>query len=190
MQNQLKHCAYGLTVSGLFAVWCHVAVAQGSGSSRSTPSRPARPQTTEEFADSLWRFIVRQQSPYTKWDAVTAKNVETPGIGGAHGSNPRIYANPTAVQNLSSPPQGSIFVIDDYAEDGKTRNNVSIMYRAKGTDPEHNDWYWLRYLPNGSIARAGSTQGARPIAGKVTSCIECHEKAGGKDLVFSNGQAE
>lgn len=166
-------------------------VAQGSGSSRSTPSKPARPQTTQEFADALWRFIVRPETPYTKWATVPASKVDhTPEIGKAHGGNAKIYANSTAMQNPSSPPQGSIFVIDDYAEDGKTRNNVSIMYRAKGTDPDHNDWYWLRYLPNGSIARTDDTPGAKPIAGKVKSCIECHEKAGGKDWVFSNDQSE
>jgi hypothetical protein len=114
----------------------------------------------------------------------------TPEIGKAHGGNAKIYANPTAMQDPSSPRQGSIFVIDDYAEDGKTRNNVSIMYRAKGTNPEHNDWYWLRYLPNGSIAGTDDTPGAKAIAGKVKNCIDCHDEAGGKDLVFSNDPTE
>ena len=189
MMRRHRLC-FAITVLGL-SVYGQLAVAQGSGSSRSTPSKPARPQTTQEFADSLWRFIVRPESPYTKWAAIPAGKVEhRPEIGKAHGGNAKIYANPTAMQDLSSPPQGSIFVIDDYADGGKTRNNVSIMYRAKGTDPEHNDWYWLRYLPNGSIAKADDNPGAKPIAGKVKSCIDCHEKAGGKDWVFSNDQSE
>ena len=188
MRKRVLYCAIAVACLGFVAVRSQFAVGQGSGSSRSTPSRPARPQTTQEFADSLWRFIVRPQSPYTKWATVPISKVEHAEKG--HGANPKIYANPTAMQDLSAPPQGSIFVIDDYADDGKTRNNVSIMYRAKGSDPEHNDWYWLRYLPDGSIARTDDTPGAKPIAGKVKSCIECHDKAGGKDWVFSNDQPE
>ena len=188
MRKQILFSSIALLCVSLVALRGQFAAGQGSGSSRSTPSRPARPQTTQEFADSLWRFIVRPQSPYTKWATVPISKVEHAEKG--HGTNPKIYANPTAMQDLSAPPQGSIFVIDDYADNGKTRNNVSIMYRAKGSDPEHNDWYWLRYLPNGSIARTDDTPGARPIAGEVKSCIECHDKAGGKDWVFSNDQPE
>ncbi len=191
MRKQILIGAIAVACLSVIALPGQFAAGQGSGSSRSTPSRPARPQTTEEFADTLWRFIVRRQFPYTKWVAVPVKKFDqVPENDKAHGSNPMIYANLTAMLNPSSPPFGSIFVVDDYADDGKTRSSVSIMYRAKGTDPEHNDWYWLRYLPNGSIARTDSAPGAKPIAGKVKSCIECHEKAGGKDLVFSNDQAE
>lgn len=190
MRKQILVSVTALLCLSMVSLRGQFAAGQGSGSSRSTPSRPARPQTTQEFADSLWRFIVRQQSPYTKWAAVQAKKTEKPDIGQPHGSNSKIYANPTAMQDPSSPANGSVFVIDDYADDGKTRNSVSIMYRVKGTDPEHGDWYWLRYLPNGSIARTDDTPGAKPIAGKVKSCIECHDKAGGNDWVFSNDQPE
>jgi len=63
------------------------------------------------------------------------------------------------------------------------------MYRSKGADPQHNDWYWLKYLPNGSIARTSEKEGKKPIAGKVASCIDCHSKAAGKDLAYSNDPA-
>jgi hypothetical protein len=191
MRKRILIGAIAIACLNVIALQSQFAAGQGSGSSRSTPSRPARPQTTQEFADALWRFIVRPLSPYTTWAAVPVKKFDqTLDIARAHGASPKIYANPTAMQDPSFPPVGSIFVIDDYADDGKTRNSVSIMYRVKGTDPEHNDWYWLRYLPNGSIARTDSAPGAKPIAGKVKSCIDCHGKAAGKDLVFSNDPTE
>lgn len=189
MRKSLMLSAIVLTISGL--AWCQLADAQGSGSSRSTPSRPARPQTTKEFADSLWRFIVRPQSPYTKWETLPPGNAERrPVDEQTHGPNPKVYANPAAIQDAKSPPVGSILVIEDYSADGKTRNSVSIMYRVKGTDPEHSDWYWMRYLPNGSLATIDGTPGGKPMAGKVMSCIDCHEKAAGKDLVFTNDARE
>ena len=64
--------------------------------------------------------------------------------------------------------------------------DITVMYRSKGADPQHGDWYWLKYLPDGSIARTPEKEGKKAIAGKVASCIECHSKAGGKDLVYSN----
>ena len=40
--------------------------------------------------------------------------------------------------------------------------------------------------PDGSIARTSDKEGKKPIAGVVASCIDCHSKAGGRDLVYSN----
>ena len=191
MRKMTPLCGTALAITGIVILLSQSALAQGSGSSRSTPSRPARPQTTKEFADTLWRFIVRPQSPYTKWDTLPAGNAERrPADEQVHGPNPKVYANPTAMQDPAAPPHGSILVIEDYADSGKTRNSISIMYRVKGTDPEHNDWYWMRYLPDGSLATADAASGAKPIVGKVKSCIDCHENAWGKDLVFTNDAAE
>jgi hypothetical protein len=187
MRQQRVVMGIAFAILGLVVARGQFAAAQGSGSSRSTPSRPARPQTTKEFADSLWRFIVRPQAPYTKWPTLPAMDGATePGVDRPHGPNPKVYANPTALQDSSALPFGSILVIEDYPGDGNTRNSISIMYRVKGTDPEHNDWYWMRYLPNGALATVDAGQGAKPMAGKVQSCIDCHTKAG-QDLVFTNG---
>jgi hypothetical protein len=191
MRKMMLLCGSALAVMGIGVLFSQSALAQGSGSSRSTPSRPARSQTTKEFADSLWRFIVRPQSPYTKWDTLPAGTAERRSSEEqVHGPNPKVYVNPTALQDPAAPSHGSILVIEDYADDGKTRNSISIMYRVKGADPDHFDWYWMRYFPNGSLATADSDGGAKPIVGKVKSCIDCHEKAGGKDLVFTNDAAE
>lgn len=194
MRKPFLLSATGLAALGL-AVMCGFALAQGSGSSRSTTSRPARPQTTKEFADSLWRFIVRPQAPYTTWEILPIRKNVVSGTEGdrPHGPTPKVYSKPELVQDLrdlSALPFGSILVIEDYSPDGKTRNSISIMYRVKGTDPEHNDWYWMRYLPNGSLATIDGNPVGKPMAGKVKSCIDCHDKAGGKDLVFTNDAAE
>lgn len=166
------------------------ATAQGSGSSRSTPTRPARPPTTEEFAKSFWRFIVRPQSPYTKWAKIAVKAPEASDGETPHGPATAVYANPTAIQDVKSLPDGAILVIEDLSKDGKSRDGVSVMYRVKDTDPEHNDWYWLRFLPDGSISRSDTTSSGKPMAGKVKSCIDCHTQAAGGDYVFSNDQPE
>ena len=87
-------------------------------------------------------------------------------------------------------PYGTILVTENYADDKTTLKDITVMYRSKGADPQHGDWYWLKSLPDGAIARTPEKEGKKPIAGKVASCIECHSKAAGRDLVFSNDPAE
>ncbi len=155
---------------------------QGSGSSRTTPRAKPRPKTPAEFHRDFWQFLTRSKTPYKKWtawpDAAEPRAGEAP-----HGAFVKTYANTVAINDTAALAHGSILVQEEY-DDQKTLKSVSVMYRVKGADPAHFDWYWLRYLPDGTVAK----QRAKPIAGKVASCIECHAKAGGDDLVYSNDE--
>lgn len=157
---------------------------QGSGSSRASPSRATRPPTPEEFYATFWQHIVRQDAPFTKWGSLPGKEGWNEGKN-PHGDFVRVYANKAAAESPNALPLGAVIVADNYDKD-KKRTDITVMYRVKGTDPQHNDWYWLKYLPDGSIARGSEKEGKKAIAGKVTMCIVCHSRAGGSDLVFSN----
>jgi hypothetical protein len=159
-----------------------VALAQGSGSSRATPTPPKQP-TVDEFATSLWQFMTREKAPYQKWPSTPAAPIE--GVESPHGTAGKTYFNEAAATGWKQPPQGAILVHEELDEDGKKIKAVSVMYRVKGTAPKTNDWYWLRYQPNGKLAM----QDKKPVAGQVTSCIECHRKAAGNDFIFSNEAA-
>ena len=165
-----------------------MASAQGSGSSRSSPPRATRPPTVEEFYVSFWRHLQRPQQPYTSWPTLSGGN-EFSGAPSPHGEFAKFYANKIASDNPAALPYGAIFVAENYAEDKTTLVDISVMYRVKGADPQHFDWYWMKYLPNGSIAGTPAAQGRRAIAGRVASCIECHSKAAGGDFAFSNDTA-
>jgi len=162
---------------------------QGSGSSRVDPPRATRPPTPEEFQESFWKYLNRKDAPYTKWATIPADGEMRPGET-PHGKFTKTYANKVAAEDLKTLPHGAILVMENYAEDHKKLEDITIMYRVKGTDPGHYDWYWLKYLPNGTVARTPEKEGKKPIAGKVASCIECHSKAGGKELTFSNDPKE
>jgi hypothetical protein len=158
---------------------------QGSGSSRTAPPRETRPPTPEEFHDGFWRYLNRNEAPYKKWAGVPGKTGMQKGEG-PHGEFTKTYLNKVAAEDFEKLPLGAILVTENYDKDKKTLQGITVMYRSKGADPKRNDWYWLRYLPNGSIARTSEKEGKKPIAGKVASCIDCHTKAGGSDFVFSN----
>ena len=170
---------------GFLAAFHSTAWPQGSGSSRSAPERATRPPTPDEFYASFWKYLHKPESPYAKWEALPGKKELREGAA-PHGAFLRTYANKTAIGDPKALPYGSILVTENYDKDKTTLRDITVMYRTKGTDPQHGDWYWLKYLPDGSIARTPEKEGKKAIAGKVASCIECHSKAEGKDLVFSN----
>jgi Cytochrome P460 len=157
------------------------AMAQGSGSSRATPSPPRQP-TVEEFANSFWQFINRPESPYQKWQ--TVESDVPPGVTDEHHASRKIYLNSVAGKDRDKLPVGSILIRPQYGANGKELQNINVMYRIKGSDSDKLEWYWLRYLPNGSIAKTTGTSGDHPTAGQVRSCIECHQKAPSGELTF------
>tara|TARA_R110002096_G_scaffold137245_8_gene290466 strand:+ start:1655 stop:2200 length:546 start_codon:yes stop_codon:yes gene_type:complete len=65
---------------------------------------------------------------------------------------------------------------------------VTIMFRREaGYDPENQDWFWAKFLPDGSLDRnpAGMALAGRVAKGMDQGCIACHSGAGGNDLVFT-----
>lgn len=184
--RRLTIAAACLIACGVFLLLRQPTSAQeGSGSSRAAPPRATRPPTPDEFYASFWKHLNKPETPYRKWESLPGKKDLREGAA-PHGEFVRTYANKTASGDPKSLPYGSILVAENYDKDKKTLRDVSVMYRSKGADPQHGDWYWLKYLPDGSIARTPEKEGKKAIAGKVASCIECHSKAEGKDLVYSN----
>jgi hypothetical protein len=157
---------------------------EGSGSSRSSPQRATRPMTPDEFYQSFWKFINKQDAPYKKWESLPGKKEFREGES-PHGELIKSYANKVAVENPGALPYGAILVTENYDKEKKLMD-VTVMYRSKGSAPKHADWYWIKYLPDGSVARAPEKEGKKAIAGQVESCIKCHRQADGRDLVFSN----
>jgi len=66
---------------------------------------------------------------------------------------------------------------------------VTVMYQRKGYDPDNNDWFWAKYLPDGSLDKnpKGMQLAGRVVKGNTEAgCIACHTGAPGGDLVFTN----
>ena len=183
-------CTAALLIAGAFFLFVRgsTSAQEGSGSSRASPQRATRPMTPDEFYQSFWKFINKQDAPYKKWETLAGKK----GLRESkepHGDFVQMFANKIATDKPDTLPYGSILVTENYDKDKKLID-ITVMYRSKGADPQHGDWYWLKYRPDGSIARTSEKEGKKAIAGKVASCIDCHSKAGTKDLVYSNDPEE
>ena len=89
---------------------------------------------------------------------------------------------------------GTLVVKRNYGPEGVTVDQVlgspedhlgavTIMFRrADDYAPEAGNWYWAKYLPDGSLDQ---TPDGTPIAGRAQGCISCHSSAEGEDYLYT-----
>jgi len=75
------------------------------------------------------------------------------------------------------------------ANPGNYLASVTVMFKRAGFDPDNNDWFWAKYLPDGSLDKnpKGMQLAGRVAKGNTQAgCIACHSAAPGGDLVFTH----
>lgn len=180
----------GLAVAGL-VVWMsspRPARAQDGKKVAETDKKAAKTDASDQrsFEARFWDFL--QSAQYQNWAPGPNQGLEPHRGRSPHGSYLKVYVNRAAAANPKSPPHGSIIVKENLGRDKKKLLSLTVMYRVKGYDTDHNDWYWVKYNPNGTVARVSPDVGGKPIAGRVKACIDCHAKSKGADFYFSNDQ--
>jgi len=73
-------------------------------------------------------------------------------------------------------------------------SSVTVMFRReKGYDPDNQDWFWVKYRPDGRLFERSTGRRKVAMAGRIVKgatpdtsggCIYCHASAGGGDYVF------
>ena len=145
--------------------------AQGSGDDANDPA----------FAQKFWDYLKKAdfQEEWSRWPGHDEGFMEGRS---PHGAFLKVYVNEQVTGNLENPPVKSIIVKENYNEQ-KELVAITPMYRVgKDYDPEHNDWYWAKYKPDGTLFEMKGMK----LSGKVQGCINCHSSAKGKDYVFTN----
>jgi len=93
---------------------------------------------------------------------------------------------------------GDLVVKNNYGPEGVSADEVladpaahlgavTVMFRrAEGYDPENQDWFWAKFLPDGSLDQnpMGMALAGRVAKGMDEGCIACHSGAG-DDLLFT-----
>ncbi len=95
---------------------------------------------------------------------------------------------------------GVVYVKINYMGDYITRSRVvnapdvymdsiTVMYkRERGYDFDTDNWFWVKYKPDGSVAAnpKGAFLAGRVMKGMDAGCIACHTSAEGGDDLFNN----
>jgi hypothetical protein len=125
---------------------------------------------------SMWEYVSKAK-PYTKWDLFPGTTKMYKGKE-PHGAILTTYVTKGAKSAIEkkkgSFANGAILVKENYKPD-KTLAAITVMYKARGYNPEAGDWFWAKYKPDGTVEKEG----------KVAGCINCHADAKGNDWVFT-----
>ena len=120
----------------------------------------------EPDAQAVWSYIQQQEyeENWALWPG-TSKLYEGTE---PHGMLLTTYVNSTAENALAGladqMPRGSIIVKENYMPTEELAA-VTVMYKASdGYNPEHNNWFWLKRLADGTVETSG----------KAESCQSCH----------------
>ena len=121
-----------------------------------------------EKAKALWDMMQSQNYQET-WALYPGKGKLYKGQE-PHGMLLTTYVNKEADKGLKSGkkelPKGSILIKENYMPD-KTLAAITVMDK---TGHGKDDWFWVKYNPDGSVAKKGDMS----LAGKPGGCIGCH----------------
>lgn len=123
----------------------------------------------------LWERI-SSEADYTNYAFWPGHEGLNPGQA-PHGPFHKIYINFVIADKLPLEdklvPDGGIIVKENYSN-GKEFAGITVMAKVDGYDPEHNDWFWAKYGPDGNI----------DAEGKPNGCISCHAGMEQNDYVI------
>ena len=134
-------------------------------------------QMPEAKGDALHQYLMDED--YTTWELWPGSKDFYEGTE-PHGALLTTYVNGKALKAINDGaalPDGSIVVKENYSPN-KELAAVTVMYKRAGFDADNDDWFWLKYGPEGDVQAEGMVDG----------CINCHNDAEGEDYLFLNDQ--
>lgn len=133
--------------------------------------------------ETLWSWLKKYD--YRKWNGPDGRAPDFQPGESPHGALIKTYVSKLAARDLEDLPNGSVVVKENYSPEKKLMA-ITVMQRSDGYDPEHGDWYYAKYMPDGKIAKTPPEMKSMPIAGKVSMCIDCHTGAADDDFLYFN----
>lgn len=133
----------------------------------------SEPDTT---AEALWSHV--HAARYAEdWELWPGKDRFYEGTE-PHGVLLTTYLNETAheaIENAAGTmPPGAVVVKENFTPDS-TLASITVMYKESGYDPEHNDWFYLKRMADGSVAASG----------RVDGCRSCHAQGADNDYLMT-----
>ncbi len=142
-------------------------------------------QQDQDYAAQLWQMMVER-------DLAGDQAIRTFPYQGTdpHGMMLETIYTDASINDHT----GNLIIKRNYGPEGVTADevlgspqdhlgSVTIMFRrSEDFAPDSGNWFWAKYLPDGSLDQ--SPEGT-PLAGMAQGCISCHASADGGDYVFT-----
>ncbi len=159
------------------------------GGSMQSPSRvigapPFGNPEDVRYSEQLWkaltdaRLVGKRSIAAMPFQGAVHKTIlitldSTVRIGGHTGAVivKKMFQGPkVSVQTVSNDPTADLKV-------------VAVMYqREKGYDSDNQDWFYIKYAPDGSPHK---NKKGMLMTGRVGVCLGCHKSAPGDDYIYS-----
>ncbi len=134
------------------------------------------PLSASEISGKVLWTRIAEETDYTNYEFWPGHEGLKPGQA-PHGAYHKVYINAALLDALPvenrTAPEGSIIVKGNYSPD-QTLAAVTVMAKVEGYNPEHGDWFWAKYSPQGEVQAEGKPGG----------CISCHEGMKNNDYVI------
>ncbi len=178
----MPHLKPLLTMSALAAAVLLIASSIPTRDATAQSGTRSQPPTQKEsFDQRLWKYL--QSVCYDQWSPA-GDNGDFRESSAPHGALVKTYMNRVAAGNASNLPNGSMIIKENYSPDKKLMA-ITLMYKSKGFNPAAGDWYWAKFMPDGTVAQMDTPKGKMALSGKAKGCIDCHADADG-DFAFFN----
>lgn len=139
-----------------------------------------QPDTT---GPAMWAHI-QEENYQESWDLWPGKGEFYQG-GQPHGMLLTTYVNDVALNALNAGettmPDGAIIIKENYTPD-RDLAAVTVMSKSDGYNADHNDWFFAKYMPDGSLDTAPN---GMKMAGRVPGCQSCHQGVANNDYLFT-----
>lgn len=164
------------------------AAVSASGLARTAPENPAALQSSGAQPDTtgaaIWAHLQAEHYAST-WALWPGKDRLYEGQE-PHGMRLTTYVNDIAARALASGademPDGAIIVKENLTPDS-TLAAITVMYKRRGYNSQHADWFFSKHLPSGELDRAPN--GMR-LAGRVPGCQACHSAKKDNDYIYTS----
>ncbi len=91
-----------------------------------------------------------------------------------HGRLLTTYTNGAALAALNAGdvnmPNGAVIIKENFMPDS-TLAAITVMYKRTGYNAEHNDWFFVKYLPDGTLDQMPN---GMAMQGRLPGCQGCH----------------
>ncbi len=136
------------------------------------------PTKPEIMASELWNKM--QADNYQKtWKMWPGRAAYYKGTK-PHGALLTTYLNKEAYEAVKTKvkelPYGSIIIKENYMPD-KMLGAITVMQKVEGFNPDADDWFWVKFAPDGKPITMEKNGMTMTLAGKVPGCIGCHQSS-------------
>jgi len=172
-----------LVLIGVFlAIGCTGAQDEDDAGTEVPEVPPAEPEPVqtglpEPNGSQVYSYITEENS-YRNWDLWPLREERYASVS-VHGPLLTTYVSDNALPAIENRagalPYGSMVVRESYDQEGELRE-IGVRYKVEDYDPEHNDWFWAAYTPEGEVI----------VEGRVESCQDCHSVEAANDYIYTS----